>query len=135
MLSDIYRKTGRHEDNLALLSRVTGEQGVRGGVWAWLRLGVHYLDCQQAGRAVISLQAAGGLVVAATIKYADNILKGFATSVSILVSTAWSYLFLDDLDLGPRFLAGAGLVIAATFLYGRKEGSQNVRKMEAKLVV
>ena len=57
-LSDIYRKMGRHEDNLALLSRVTGEQGVRGGVWAWLRLGVHYLDCQQAGRAVISLQAA-----------------------------------------------------------------------------
>ena len=84
---------------------------------------------------VIVLQAVGGLVVAATIKYADNILKGFATSVSILVSTAWSYLFLDDLDLGPRFLAGAGLVIAATFLYGRKEGSQNVRRVEEKLVV
>ena len=67
--------------------------------------------------AVICLQAFGGLVVAATIKYADNILKGFATSVSIIVSGLVSWLLLDDLSPGPAFLAGACLVLAASLLY------------------
>merc|ERR1712008_150383 len=68
--------------------------------------------------AVICLQAFGGLVVAATIKYADNILKGFATSVSIIVSSVFSYLVLNDLSPGGFFLIGTCLVILATFLYG-----------------
>lgn len=42
------------------------------------------------------LQALGGLVIAAVIKYADNILKGFATSLSIILSTLISYLWLQD---------------------------------------
>lgn len=41
-------------------------------------------------------QAFGGLVVAAVVKYADNILKGFATSVSIVVSSFVSFYFLGD---------------------------------------
>lgn len=45
---------------------------------------------------VAFLQALGGLVIAAVIKYADNILKGFATSLSIIMSTLISYLFLQD---------------------------------------
>ncbi|KAK2555084.1 UDP-N-acetylglucosamine transporter [Acropora cervicornis] len=45
---------------------------------------------------VISLQAFGGLVVAAVVKYADNILKGFATSLSIVVSSFVSFYFLGD---------------------------------------
>ena len=37
----------------------------------------------------------GGLLIAATIKYADNILKGFATSISIITSALASwYSFL-----------------------------------------
>ena len=67
--------------------------------------------------AVICLQAFGGLVVAATIQYADNILKGFATSVSIIVSGLVSWLLLDDLSPGPTFLAGSSLVLAASLLY------------------
>ncbi len=35
---------------------------------------------------VIILYAVGGLTVAVVMKFADNILKGFATSVSIIVS-------------------------------------------------
>jgi UDP-sugar transporter A1/2/3 len=45
---------------------------------------------------VIALQALGGLVIAAVIKYADNILKGFATSLSIILSSVVSYYLLDD---------------------------------------
>lgn len=44
---------------------------------------------------VVALQAFGGLVVATVIRYADNILKGFATSISILCSCIFSYVFGD----------------------------------------
>jgi len=67
---------------------------------------------------IIILQAFGGLVVAMTVKYADNILKGFATSISIIVSSVFSYLVLNDLSPGGFFLIGTCLVILATFLYG-----------------
>ncbi|TNN53819.1 UDP-N-acetylglucosamine transporter [Liparis tanakae] len=67
---------------------------------------------------VVALQALGGLVIAAVIKYADNILKGFATSLSIILSTLISYFWLQDFDPTGVFFLGAVLVIAATFLYG-----------------
>jgi len=75
--------------------------------------------------AVICLQAFGGLVVAATIKYADNILKGFATSVSIIMSGLVSWLLLDDLSPGPAFMAGACLVLAASLLYSLPNPQQS----------
>lgn len=68
--------------------------------------------------AVVALQALGGLVIAAVIKYADNILKGFATSLSIILSTLISYFWLQDFVPTSVFFLGAMLVIAATFLYG-----------------
>ncbi|XP_076860178.1 UDP-galactose translocator [Brachyhypopomus gauderio] len=65
---------------------------------------------------VIFNQAFGGLLVAVVVKYADNILKGFATSFSIIVSTVTSvYLFGFHVDL--LFTVGAGLVIAAVYMY------------------
>ncbi|XP_077319391.1 UDP-galactose translocator isoform X1 [Lithobates pipiens] len=65
---------------------------------------------------VIFNQAFGGLLVAVVVKYADNILKGFATSLSIVVSTAASvHLFGFSIDL--PFAVGAGLVIGAVYLY------------------
>ncbi|OBS58048.1 hypothetical protein A6R68_10825 [Neotoma lepida] len=67
---------------------------------------------------VVILQALGGLVIAAVIKYADNILKGFATSLSIILSTIISYFWLQDFVPTSVFFLGAILVIAATFLYG-----------------
>ncbi|XP_054645458.1 solute carrier family 35 member A3a isoform X1 [Dunckerocampus dactyliophorus] len=67
---------------------------------------------------VVTLQALGGLIVAAVIKYADNILKGFATSLSIILSTLISYFWLQDFEPTGVFFSGAVLVIVATFLYG-----------------
>ncbi|XP_077579828.1 solute carrier family 35 member A3b isoform X2 [Stigmatopora nigra] len=63
-------------------------------------------------------QALGGLLVAVVIKYADNILKGFATSLSIVLSALVSYLALGDFHPSRAFIPGAALVIGATFLYG-----------------
>lgn len=65
---------------------------------------------------VIFNQAFGGLLVAVVVKYADNILKGFATSFSIIVSTVLSvHLFGFHVDL--LFSLGAGLVIGAVYMY------------------
>lgn len=54
--------------------------------------------CPSASVCLLLLQALGGLVIAAVIKYADNILKGFATSLSIILSTLISYFLLQDFD-------------------------------------
>lgn len=44
---------------------------------------------------VIVVQAIGGLLVAAVVKYADNILKGFATSMSLICSLLVSIMIFD----------------------------------------
>lgn len=66
---------------------------------------------------LVVLQAGGGLLVAMVVKYADNILKGFATSLSIIISCIAS-IYLFDFHLTLQFSAGAMLVIGAIFLYG-----------------
>jgi UDP-sugar transporter A1/2/3 len=65
---------------------------------------------------VIILQAIGGLVVAMVVKYADNILKGFAASFSIVTSLIFCYFWLD---FHPTwiFFWGAILVNVSMYLY------------------
>ncbi|CAB3404591.1 unnamed protein product [Caenorhabditis bovis] len=69
---------------------------------------------------VVMLQAYGGLVIALVVKYADNILKGFAVSLSIILSSLMSWLVLGDLTITTTFTIGAAIVIFATFLYGHE---------------
>lgn len=80
---------------------------------------------------VVVLQALGGLVIAVVIKYADNILKGFATSVSIILSALFSYFLLEDFYPTGVFFLGSLLVIVATFLYSyeRKPASSGATKV------
>lgn len=66
---------------------------------------------------LVVLQAAGGLIVAVVVKYADNILKGFATSVAIVISCIAS-IYIFDFILTVQFAIGALLVIGSIFLYG-----------------
>ena len=69
---------------------------------------------------VVILQAVGGMLIALVMKYADNILKGFATSISIVLSTILSYYWLSDFAPSLSFFAGATVVIVATFVYSIK---------------
>ncbi|CAO3590026.1 unnamed protein product [Absidia cylindrospora] len=66
---------------------------------------------------VIVIQALGGLIVALVVKYADNILKGFCTCISIIISSVIS-IWLFHVSISSTFLVGASLVIYATCLYG-----------------
>ncbi|CAO3574526.1 unnamed protein product [Mortierella alpina] len=69
---------------------------------------------------VITNQALGGLLVAIVVKYADNILKGFATSLSIITSGMISVYFFD-FEPSFQFQLGTLVVILSTFLYGRPD--------------
>jgi len=69
---------------------------------------------------VVADQAFGGLVVAVVVKYADTILKGFATSVAIIVAGILSAMILDFFP-SLNFLIGTVLVIIAVLLYNRPE--------------
>ncbi len=73
---------------------------------------------------VITLEAGGGLVVAAVIKYADNILKSFATAVSIVTSTIVS-MWVFGFIVSKLFIEGSLLVFIAIGLYSRTEGASN----------
>lgn len=64
----------------------------------------------------IACQSAGGLIVAVVVKYADNILKGFATSISIVISAIASVAIFGS-KIGSIFMLGTVLVLGATYLY------------------
>jgi len=66
---------------------------------------------------VIMLQAVGGLVVAAVLKYADNILKCFGNAVSIVLSCLLSAVLLQEFQPDLLFVLGTLLVLVATTLY------------------
>lgn len=66
---------------------------------------------------VIIQQAVGGLIVAVVVRYADNILKGFATSISIIIS-ALSSVYLFGFTLTLVFGLGTLLVVTSIYLYG-----------------
>lgn len=66
---------------------------------------------------VIMLQAVGGLVVAAVLKYADNILKCFGNALSIVLSCLLSAVLLKEFVPDFLFVVGTLLVMQATALY------------------
>lgn len=76
---------------------------------------------------VIILQALGGLICAVVVKYADNILKGFATSLAIVLSCIVSIYFLN-FHPTMQFVLGALIVMASVFLYGRQVPTKNLSK-------
>ncbi|GBE81861.1 UDP-galactose transporter [Sparassis crispa] len=80
------------------------------GGWAW---------------ATVIIQVLGGLITAVVIKYSDNILKGFATSLSIVLSFLAS-VALFGFRITPSFLIGSSTVLIATFMYNQPPGKELV---------
>lgn len=71
------------------------------GIWVWI---------------LVALQSGGGLLVAAVIKYADNVLKGLATGVSVVFSSSLSMLIFAT-PLGPNFLMGGTLILTCVWFF------------------
>ena len=80
------------------------------GAWAW---------------ATVFVQVLGGLVTAMVIKYSDNILKGFATSLSIVISFLAS-VALFDFKMTITFILGSVIVLIATWLYNQHSVRVNI---------
>lgn len=67
---------------------------------------------------VIFLNSFGGIMVAVVVKYADNILKGFATSCAIVLSCILC-VYLFDFEISLPFSSGAALVILSVYMYSK----------------
>lgn len=72
--------------------------------WAWV---------------IVALQAAGGLLVAAVIKYADNVLKGMATGVSVATGT-FASTFLFGTELTVQFGMGAAIILVSVYFFSNE---------------
>jgi UDP-sugar transporter A1/2/3 len=70
-------------------------------VWAWIW---------------VALQAGGGMLVAAVIKYADNVLKGLATGVSVVFTTVLTMVFFGT-PLSEQFAMGGVIILTAVYLF------------------
>lgn len=76
---------------------------------------------------VVIVQAAGGLIVAVVVKYADNVLKVFAASFSIVVTGIISY-FLFDFEPNAKFILGTACVVLAIIIYSRPDTAPSRKK-------
>ena len=65
---------------------------------------------------VVLTQAFGGIIVAMCMKYADNIMKNFASSGAIVLGGAASVFFFH-FQITPQFALGAGIVLASMLIY------------------
>jgi len=89
--------------------------------WAWV---------------IVALQAAGGLLVAAVIKYADNVLKGMATGVSVATGT-FASTFLFGTTLTVQFGIGALMILVSVYFFSNElpaacgGGSQEYKKSKS----
>jgi len=73
----------------------------------------------------IVTSAFGGLLVAAVLKYADSILKGYATAASLLLTGVFSALCFGT-ALTMNFFLGGFLVACSIVMYTHKHGAQSV---------
>jgi Nucleotide-sugar transporter. len=81
-------------------------------VWVWVQ--VLLLSC-------------GGLLVAGVIKYADNVVKGLATGISVVLSSSISVLLLGDKPT-ESFFVGVTLIISSVYLFNNKVKFPNMRQ-------
>ncbi|XP_037527138.1 UDP-N-acetylglucosamine transporter [Rhipicephalus sanguineus] len=118
MLKEITWSLWIRNIQLAIFGFLLGTVAMLVSDWNQLLVGGFFQGYNTVTWMVILLQTFGGLVISLAVRYADSILKGFATSISIVLSTLCSYYLLGDLLPTRNFFLGAGIVITATSLYG-----------------
>jgi len=100
------------------------------GAWAAF---TDFDDIRQRGlwygidyKAMLSIfnSAIGGLTVAAVLKFADAVLKGYATAISVMLTGIFSYLIFGT-SLSVEYLLGMVNVVASVILYNAKNLEQN----------
>jgi UDP-sugar transporter A1/2/3 len=79
-------------------------------------IGALFAGFSPAVWSVVGLKAFGGLLVAAVVKYADNILKTYATAISIGLTCLLS-LALYGTRPSTVFVIGAALIVQSVLLY------------------
>lgn len=82
----------------------------------------------------VLIQTFGGLVTALVIKYSDNIVKGFATSLAIVLSFLASVI-LFGFEMSIGFSLGASIVLWATALYNRCEPTRPTQSISIPAVI
>jgi UDP-sugar transporter A1/2/3 len=91
--------------------------------WAWV---------------IVALQAGGGMLVAAVIKYADNVLKGMATGVSVATGTFFS-MFLFGTTLSMQFGIGSMMILMSVYFFSNDlpasctGGAKNKAKLNTEM--
>ena len=68
---------------------------------------------------IITLHASGGIIVATVLKYAGNVLKCFAISISICTCAALASFSTGEDNMSIRTAIGIFMVIVSTFMYTR----------------
>ncbi len=68
----------------------------------------------------VFIGAVGGIIVAVVVRYADTIMKGFATSSAIIVTSVFGYFYFDT-QLNSYFVVGVCVVIISLFNYSDED--------------
>ena len=80
---------------------------------------------------LVALNAGYGLIVAVVVKYADNIIKGFAHSLAVVITCIMS-IFIFGFVVSPQFAVGAIMVVLSMFMYAYKPKPSEVAQTEVE---
>jgi len=69
---------------------------------------------------LVGLQAGGGLLVAAVVKYADNVVKGLATGCAVVLSTFLSVMFMGT-ELSFNFVLGSAIILSSVYSFSNPD--------------
>ena len=88
----------------------------------WRVISQHGLFVNFSTGAVVAIfmSATGGLIVASVLKYADSILKGYATALSVILTGLLS-MMLFGTHLSGMYFLGIVFVVGAVILYNGQE--------------
>jgi UDP-sugar transporter A1/2/3 len=110
---------------LALMSLATiGAYAIMKDFTAIIQFGLFH---NFSGPAYLSVfnSAIGGLIVAGVLKYADSVLKGYATAISVIFTGLLSMLIFGT-ELGIIYFLGIVNVVTAVILYNGRDLDQLV---------